>query len=142
LYSLSEDKNQTIEVGLDSDCLVLADSQQVQRVIKNIVHNGIKFAPHGGHIKIDAHISSSDEEVTIVITNNGPGIPREDIPRLFERFYQADRARSDGTGLGLAIARHIILSHGGRIWAESPQGEGAQFFFTLPLSDTQPEMIG
>ncbi|KAB2905178.1 MAG: PAS domain-containing protein [Anaerolineae bacterium] len=138
LLSLSEDKQQTISVGVPEDCLVLADFQQAQRVIKNIVHNAIKFAPVGGSIKINAQVNDNHEEMVISIWNNGPSISQEHLPRIFERFYQADRARSDGTGLGLAIARHIILSHGGRIWAASEAGDGTTFFFTLPLAEDIP----
>lgn len=138
LLSLSEDKQQTISVGVPEDCLVLADFQQAQRVIKNIVHNAIKFAPVGGSIKINAQVNDNHEEMVISIWNNGPSISQEHLPRIFERFYQADRARSDGTGLGLAIARHIILSHGGRIWAASEAGDGTTFFFTLPLAEDTP----
>jgi two-component system phosphate regulon sensor histidine kinase PhoR len=138
LLSLSEDKQQTISVGVPEDCLVLADFQQVQRVIKNIVHNAIKFAPVGGSIKINAQVNDNHEEMIISIWNNGPSISQEHLPRIFERFYQADKARSDGTGLGLAIARHIILSHGGRIWAASEAGDGTTFFFTLPLAEDVP----
>lgn len=135
LLSLSEDKQQTIVVGVPEDCIVLADFLQVQRVIKNIVHNAIKFAPAGGSIKVNAAVTQNCEEVILSIWNNGPGIADEHLSRIFERFYQADKARSDGTGLGLAIARHIILSHGGRLWAESTAHEGTTFFFTLPLAE-------
>lgn len=73
-------------------------------------------------------------ELTISVNDTGVGIPAEDLERIFERFYKADRARSGGgTGLGLAIAKHIIQGHGGRIWAESVEGKGSTFFFTLPL---------
>lgn len=137
LLSLSEDKQQNVKVDVPENCIVLADFQQVQRVIKNIVHNGIKYAPLGGFIEIHAVINDNQEEITISICNNGPGIAQEHLPRIFERFYQADKARTDGTGLGLAIARHIILSHGGKIWAESTEGQGATFSFTLPLAEDE-----
>jgi len=69
------------------------------------------------------------------VQDTGVGISAEDLPRIFERFYKADRARSGGgTGLGLAIARHIVQAHGGRIWVESQPGQGSVFYFTLPLS--------
>lgn len=135
LLSLSENKQQTITVDVPEDCMVLADFQQVQRVIKNIVHNGIKFAPIGGIIRFHAQVAENQEEVRVSIWNNGPGISDEHLSRIFERFYQADKARGDGTGLGLAIARHIILSHGGTICAESTQDEGVTFSFTLPLAE-------
>lgn len=135
LLSLSENKQQTITVDVPEDCMVLADFQQVQRVIKNIVHNGIKFAPIGGMIRFSAQVAENQEEVRVSIWNNGPGISDEHLSRIFERFYQADKARGDGTGLGLAIARHIILSHGGTICAESTLDEGVTFSFTLPLAE-------
>jgi two-component system phosphate regulon sensor histidine kinase PhoR len=75
------------------------------------------------------------EEVVISVQDSGVGIPADDLPRIFERFYKADRARSGGgTGLGLAIAKHIVQGHGGRIWAESIEGQGSTFSFTLPVA--------
>ena len=75
------------------------------------------------------------DEVVIAVTDTGVGIPAEDVPRIFERFYKTDRARSqDGTGLGLAIAKHIVQGHGGRIWVESIEGVGSTFYFTLPIA--------
>ncbi|NIW46217.1 MAG: PAS domain-containing sensor histidine kinase, partial [Gammaproteobacteria bacterium] len=73
--------------------------------------------------------------ITFIVEDTGVGIPFEDLPRVFERFYKADRARSGGgTGLGLAIARHMVEAHGGEIWAESKEGEGSQFIFTIPIA--------
>jgi two-component system phosphate regulon sensor histidine kinase PhoR len=71
----------------------------------------------------------------VSVSDTGIGIPREELPRVFERFYKVNKARDDeGVGLGLAISRHIISAHGGKIWAESEEGKGSTFFFTLPLS--------
>jgi two-component system, OmpR family, phosphate regulon sensor histidine kinase PhoR len=73
----------------------------------------------------------------VAVQDNGIGISRQDLPRVFERFYKSDRARTrsrGGTGLGLAIARHIVEAHGGRIWVQSKEGRGSTFFFTLPIS--------
>ena len=135
LYPMAERKKPVITISeFASPIAVLADSTQIPRVLKNIVHNAIKFAPEGGYVKLSAIQGS--EEATIAITNDGPSIPEEQLPRIFERFYQVDQARSDGTGLGLAIARHIVLSHSGRIWAaNNTDNTGVTFFFTLPLSD-------
>jgi two-component system phosphate regulon sensor histidine kinase PhoR len=109
---------------------VLADAERAQQVVANLVHNAIKFTPPGGRISISA--MASGDEVVIAVRDTGIGIPADDLPRIFERFYKADRARtSGGTGLGLAIAKHVVQGHGGRIWAESVEGQGSTFFFTL-----------
>jgi two-component system phosphate regulon sensor histidine kinase PhoR len=110
---------------------VLADAGRMQQVLVNLLHNAIKFTPPGGSISLSARAVSGQVEFTVQDT--GVGIPAEDLPRIFERFYKADRARhGGGTGLGLAIARHLVEAHGGRIWAESTQGQGSAFRFTLP----------
>lgn len=132
LEALAESKQQTIDVTVPDDLIVLADSFQLQRALKNILHNAVKYAPERGEIEISA--TRSADEAIISVRDDGPGIAREDLPRIFERFYQADRARRSGTGLGLAIVRHIVLAHGGRVWAESVEGEGATFFLTLALA--------
>jgi two-component system phosphate regulon sensor histidine kinase PhoR len=115
---------------------VLVDSQRMQQVLGNLVHNAIKFTPEGGTITISAR-----EEAGAVIArvdDTGVGIPPADLNRIFERFYKADRARSGGgTGLGLAIARHLVEAHGGRIWPKSKEGKGSSFFFTLPVAESQ-----
>jgi two-component system phosphate regulon sensor histidine kinase PhoR len=125
-------KGQHVSLFLPEELQVLADEQQVGRVISNLLHNAVKFAPEGGIVSVYAE-AVDDEDVRICVSDNGPGISKEDQGRIFERFYKQDRARSrGGTGLGLAIARHIIEGHGGRIWVESEPGQGATFCFTLP----------
>ena len=110
---------------------VLADAQRLPRVVTNLVHNAIKFTPPGGEITVFAW--EQGDEVVVAVQDTGIGIPREALPRLFERFYKIDRARrGQGTGLGLSIARHLVQAHGGRIWAESEEGRGSTFYFTLP----------
>lgn len=132
---------------------VLADTERARQVITNLMHNAIKFTPSGGQIRVsgsglqvssDGHIQPETlnlepetlppgEWVLIAVEDTGVGIPTDDLPRIFERFYKADRARSGGgTGLGLAIAKHIVQAHGGRIWAESVEGKGATFYVALP----------
>lgn len=111
---------------------IQADVDRIQQVLMNLLHNAVKFTPPGGHIEVNAH--QEGNQVELEIRDTGVGIPETDLPRIFERFYKADRARSGGgTGLGLSIARHIIEAHGGKIWAESQPGEGSSFFFTLPI---------
>ena len=125
-------KGQHLSLFLPDGLTVLVDEQQVSRVVSNLVHNAVKFAPDGGIISIYAE-AVDEEDVRISVSDNGPGIPRDDQARIFERFYKQDHARSKGgTGLGLAIARHIVEGHGGRLWVESVVGQGATFCFTLP----------
>ncbi len=122
----------TVDVPADLPPL-LADAERVQQVITNLLHNAIKFTPSGGEVSITAR--ASHDEIVISVRDTGIGIPAEDLHRIFERFYKADRARSGGgTGLGLAIAKHIVQAHGGHIWAESVEGRGSTFSFTLPAS--------
>ena len=124
-------KQQHVSLVVPASLRVLADEQQVGRVVTNLVHNALKFTPEGGIISIYAE--AVDEDVRISVADTGPGIPEGDQARIFERFYKQDRARSrGGTGLGLAIARHIVEGHGGKIWVESQPGKGATFCFTLP----------
>jgi two-component system phosphate regulon sensor histidine kinase PhoR len=125
--------------------LVLADAERAQQVVTNLVHNAIKFTRPGGQVTVRAYAVEDEgrepasarhrSEIVIEVVDTGVGIPADDLPRIFERFYKADRARSGGgTGLGLAIAKHIVQGHGGRIWAESVEGRGSKFYFSLPLA--------
>lgn len=116
---------------------ILVDRARVERVIVNLLHNAIKFTPEGGKITVSAQNYRDNEEqfVLFAVQDTGVGISETDLPRIFERFYKSDRARSSGgSGLGLSIAQHIVLIHGGRIWAESLEGQGSTFYFTLPVS--------
>jgi two-component system phosphate regulon sensor histidine kinase PhoR len=126
----------TLVLSLDPQLpLVMADAEQAHVVVTNLVHNAIKFTAPGGKVTVGAE--RNGDEVTFSVSDSGVGIPAEDVSRIFERFYKADRARSGGgTGLGLAIAKHVIQGHGGRIWAESVEGEGSTFFFTLPIVES------
>lgn len=110
---------------------VLADEGRMEQVLVILLHNTIKFTPAGGQIWVRAY--EEGDSVMISVRDTGIGIPQEDLVRIFERFYKTDRARaSGGTGLGLAIARHIVEAHGGKIWAESSEGDGSTFFIRLP----------
>jgi two-component system phosphate regulon sensor histidine kinase PhoR len=112
---------------------ILADQLRLEQVAVNLLHNAIKFTPEGGAITLRAE--QRDPDIIFSIQDTGIGIPWIDLPRIFERFYKADRARSSGgTGLGLAIARHLVEAHGGRIWAESQEGRGSTFFFSIPVA--------
>ncbi len=124
-------------VALSSDDrstrLVHADADAIQQVLANLVTNAIKYAGSGGRILLGARDAGPGVEFSV--QDYGPGIPSEHLPRLFERFYRVDKARSresGGTGLGLAIAKHIVLAHGGAIRVESALNHGSTFYFLLP----------
>jgi two-component system phosphate regulon sensor histidine kinase PhoR len=123
-----------LETEVASDLArVLADEARIEQVLVNLIHNAIKFTPPGGRIVVSA--KTQGDRLVVSVTDTGVGISEEDLPRVFERFYKADKARAGGgTGLGLAIAKHVVEAHGGRIWAESVEGKGSTFIFTIPLT--------
>ncbi|MDM8527765.1 ATP-binding protein [Anaerolineales bacterium HSG24] len=138
-------KRLKITIEVSDQLQVLIDQSMIERVVSNLLHNAMKFTKEG-QIAVSASpltaktakkIGESDAEywVLVKVTDTGIGILPDNIERLFERFYTADRARSNnrsGTGLGLAIAKHIVEGHGGQIWAQSDGISGSQFLFTLP----------
>ncbi len=130
----AERQHITLAAHIPAELRALADPRGAQRVVSNLVHNAIKFTPARGRIEMRAHLAG--EFVEFEIADTGIGISAMDLARIFERFYRADRARAQGetrsTGLGLAIAKHIVEAHGGAIWAESIEGKGSTFHFTLP----------
>jgi signal transduction histidine kinase len=111
---------------------VASDRERVMQVFTNLIGNAIKFTPKGGQITIRA--TQDNSEVRFTIADTGPGIPREHLDHVFDRYWQAKSTAKLGTGLGLSIAKGIVEAHGGRIWAESPPGRGAEFNFTLPIA--------
>lgn len=109
------------------------DTDKMTQVIDNILNNAIKYSPDGG--KITVTMKTTDDQMILSISDQGLGIPKQDLPRIFDRFYRVDRARSraqGGTGLGLAIAKEIIKQHEGFIWAKSEYGKGSTFTIVLP----------
>lgn len=111
---------------------VPADKDRIRQVITNLVHNSIKFTRPGGTITITT--KTLEGAVVVDIADTGIGIPKEDLARVFERFYKGDKARAgEGTGMGLAIAKHVVEAHGGNTWVESEEGKGSTFSFRLPL---------
>ena len=113
---------------------MLADLEQMQQALGNVVHNAIKFTPQNGHVTIRA--IDEAEYVRIEVQDSGPGIPPHDITRIFERFFRGDRARvGAGTGLGLAIAKHVVLAHGGEISIENCVEVGAKVSIRLMRAD-------
>ena len=110
-----------------------ADTSRLEQVLVNLIHNSVKFTSPGGSIILSA--AEDGNYVRFAVRDTGVGIPAEDLLRIFERFFRVDRSRTGGgTGLGLSIARHIVDAHGGKIWAESEEGRGSTFFFTIPIS--------
>ncbi len=130
---MAQQKQMHIEDDVSDELIVEVDRKMIGRVLGNLIHNAIKFTPDRGHLTLGAERDSG--QIKVRVADSGVGIPPEDLPRIFERFYKVDRARGkSGTGLGLAIARHVVEAHGGRIWAESVEGKGATFYFTLPAA--------
>ena len=112
------------------------DARRVVQVLENLVSNAVKHTAPGGEIRIRAEPANG--EIRISVRDTGCGIPGENLPHLFDRFWQARGARRGGAGLGLAIAKGIVEAHGGRIWVESELGSGSTFGFSLPLESTSP----
>ncbi|HAV78151.1 MAG TPA: PAS domain-containing sensor histidine kinase [Anaerolineae bacterium] len=107
------------------------DSQRLEQVLVNLIHNAVKFTKPGGEVILEAE--TGNREVRFAVRDTGVGIPADDVPRIFERFYRVDKSRAgSGTGLGLSIAKHIVEAHQGKIWAESVEGRGSAFFFSIP----------
>ena len=128
-----EDGGLTLETGLDPDLpTLLVDKQRIEQVLLNLLANAIRHTPEGGRIEILAN-RTADGQIAVRVCDTGPGIPPEDLERVFERFFRVDPSReSGGAGLGLSIAKALVEAHGGRIWAENRPEGGACFVFTLP----------
>ncbi|MBU2610085.1 MAG: cell wall metabolism sensor histidine kinase WalK [Chloroflexi bacterium] len=130
-----EEKGVTLTSGLPADLpLVQVDEDRVGQVLLNLIGNALQYTPAGGNVQISA--VRDGDEVRIMVTDTGIGLPAEHIPHIFDRFYRADKSRSrragGGSGIGLTIARHLVEAHGGRIWAESEgEGQGSKFTFTV-----------
>ncbi len=109
-----------------------ADRERIRGVLVNLVHNAIKFNRPGGYVNVTA--SRDGDFMTVNVVDNGTGISKQDLPHVFERFYKSDKARGGGgSGLGLAIVKHVVQAHGGQVSAQSEEGKGSTFSFSLPL---------
>jgi two-component system phosphate regulon sensor histidine kinase PhoR len=134
------DSKVELEFAGAPDSLVLADPDAMNQVFGNLIENALKYAKNSKRIRVGARLLEGEVEFTV--RDFGPGIASEHLDRIFERFYRVDKARSresGGTGLGLAIVKHIVLAHGGRVWADSELGKGAAFRFTLPLAHDEKQ---
>jgi len=137
LFRSQTDKHD-FEVNIPGELASIeVDKDKIDQVMENLIGNAVKFSPQGG--KITVSIEQAEKEVKINVADAGMGIPKKDLPHIFERFYRVDNTfirAIEGAGLGLAIAKYIVESHGGKIWAESKVGKGSTFSFTLPLKTT------
>lgn len=132
-----EDKGVELHINCPSSLpLLFLDADRITQVLINLLGNALQYTPPGGMVQVQ--VRQGVNEIVTQVTDTGIGLPEADLTRVFERFYRADKSRarsSGGNGIGLTIARHLVLAHNGRIWAESTGlGQGAAFTFTLPIS--------
>ena len=143
-FEMAKSPNVTFERLLpEASYYVEIDTDKVTQVIDNIISNAIKYSPDGGNVRFGFTVQG--EMLKVMISDDGMGIPKENVGRIFDRFYRVDRARArsmGGTGLGLAIAREMIEAHGGKIWANSEEGSGTTIFFTLPYDPDEFDEAG
>jgi two-component system phosphate regulon sensor histidine kinase PhoR len=119
---------------IPSSLTIPADHSYLEQILINLLDNAIKYTPEGGRVIVSA-VEKDSKDIQFSVEDDGIGIPKEDLSRIFERFYRVDKGRSKelgGTGLGLSIVKHLVQAHGGRVWVESQMGKGSVFYFTLP----------
>jgi two-component system phosphate regulon sensor histidine kinase PhoR len=138
LSQAARDRTQEISISGSPvwGSLVAADEQRIVQALGNMLDNAVKYSPEGTEIGLDCRLKEGMLEISV--SDHGPGIAAEHLPRLFERFYRVDKSRSrelGGTGLGLAIAKHIVELHGGKVGVESELGRGSRFWLALPLAE-------
>jgi two-component system sensor histidine kinase VicK len=124
----------------NTEIFVEIDEDKLTQVLDNIISNALKYSPEGGQVKFK--VKELENMIEVSISDQGMGIPKDNIKKIFERFYRVDKARSrqmGGTGLGLAIAKEVVEAHGGRIWASSIEGKGTTIYFTLPYERSQED---
>jgi two-component system sensor histidine kinase VicK len=145
---LARERGATVATDIRAEGTLHADPNRLEQAILILVDNAIKYGPPGGTVTLRSAVTRAGE-LEITVEDQGPGIPREDLPRVFERFYRVDKARSrrmGGSGLGLPIAKTIVEAHGGHITAESRAGQGTRMSIHLPLApdvpDAQPATSG
>jgi signal transduction histidine kinase len=133
-YPLAEDKNLNFTIAVPETCYLMGDIHKIQRMVANLLDNALKYTPSGG--KVTVLMKRDNKIVEITIQDTGIGISEEDLPHIFERFYQCDKSRSQsGVGLGLTLAKVIAISHGGDIEVTSCLGKGSTFTMKLPHAD-------
>jgi two-component system sensor histidine kinase VicK len=140
-FEMTKQQNVTFERRLpDHSAFVEIDEDKLTQVLDNIISNALKYSPEGG--KVTFNIEEKDEFIIVSVSDQGVGIPKENIDKIFERFYRVDKARTrklGGTGLGLAISKEMVEAHGGEIWATSTEGKGTTISFSLPYVRTEED---
>ncbi|MEL3974741.1 cell wall metabolism sensor histidine kinase WalK [Rossellomorea oryzaecorticis] len=140
-FEMTKNLNVTFERYLPDEAMfVEIDQDKITQVLDNIISNALKYSPEGGTITF--HVKENNGFIEISVSDQGLGIPKENLEKIFERFYRVDKARSrqmGGTGLGLAIAKEMISAHGGGVWATSVDGKGTTITFTLPYDSAQED---
>ncbi len=140
-FELTKEQNVIFERKLPKHvAFVEIDEDKLTQVLDNIISNAMKYSPEGG--KITFSIKEQEQQIIVSVADNGVGIPKENISKIFDRFYRVDKARTrrlGGTGLGLAIAKEMVEAHGGRIWASSKEGKGTKISFTLPYIQSEED---
>ena len=129
-----------VHLGTLDEVTITGDSDRLKQLLLNLVTNGIKYSPEGGKLSIS--LETDETTARVNVSDTGEGIPAEDLPNIFDRFYRVDRARAraqGGAGLGLSIAKWIAEAHNGDITVESVEGEGTTFTLHLPIVDKEPE---
>ncbi|WP_423408627.1 cell wall metabolism sensor histidine kinase WalK [Heyndrickxia sp. MSNUG] len=133
-FEMTKNQNVTFVREIPEDAMfVEVDEDKITQVLYNIISNAMKYSPEGGTITF--RTKEMEDKITISISDEGVGIPKDNLDKIFDRFYRVDKARTrklGGTGLGLAIAKEMVNAHGGRIWADSVEGKGTTIYFTLP----------
>jgi len=133
----------TYELAPDIPYKMTADEDKVDQILTNLISNALKYSPHGGHIQITGKMMPGGELMQFAVSDQGMGIPKEHLPKMFERFHRVDNRDTreiGGTGIGLFLVKALVEFHHGKIWLESEVGKGTTFYFTLPVN--QPEEDG
>ena len=136
LRPLAARQDLKLDGSASADLSVHCDRERILQVFSNLVGNALKFTPKGGSIFIEAR--GAGHEAQFLVRDTGQGIPEQELPRVFDRFWQAKRNDHAGIGLGLSLVKGLVEAHGGRLWVESQLGAGTTFYFTLPLAEHRP----
>lgn len=140
-FEMSKEQNVTFKRRLPKQAIfVEIDEDKMTQVLYNIISNALKYSPEGGQVTFS--IKEKDDKIIVSVSDQGVGIPKENIAKIFDRFYRVDKARArklGGTGLGLAIAKEMVNAHGGAIWATSEEGKGTKISFSLPYERSEAE---